>query len=362
MSLRVPNAKVEGVDLFPEKEWGLSTTEKLGLHLASRGGAAPIVVDRPFVFVTASERSRVEGIGPEALRLVGTSWNTFLDVIERSLRAVRREKAVLETSASVAMWLAARMLVNPNFVVGLRSAREEVVALFRMLRAFDPGHFGGCLVENEDGSRSFELAFQDGRLLIFNRPIDRLASGYAALLQIFQEIVSSIAAWETMRGQTDLFATDALIFIDEIDAHLHPRWQRALLPFLKRTFPNATFVVTTHAPLIVRDTEPGEAYELVRTGDHVTTRRLGSPKDWYLADLLSDAFHVDLPAPGTEAGDEPPLVDALLSFARQVQEYAASPSPELRETALRDHAALVQRMPADDPRARSLAELRGLLG
>jgi WD40 repeat protein len=43
----------------------------------------------------------------------------------------------------------------------------------------------------------------------------------------------------------------ALVLIDELDAHMHPRWQQVLVHRLKKAFPNAQFIVCTHSPLIV---------------------------------------------------------------------------------------------------------------
>lgn len=43
----------------------------------------------------------------------------------------------------------------------------------------------------------------------------------------------------------------ALILMDEIDAHMHPLWQRTLVTHLKEIFPEAQFIATTHSPLVV---------------------------------------------------------------------------------------------------------------
>lgn len=36
------------------------------------------------------------------------------------------------------------------------------------------------------------------------------------------------------------------MWIDEIELHMHPSWQRMVLPVLRKTFPNIQFIVTTH--------------------------------------------------------------------------------------------------------------------
>ena len=40
-----------------------------------------------------------------------------------------------------------------------------------------------------------------------------------------------------------------IVLIDEIDLHLHPRWQRIIVPALLEAFPKLQFVATTHSPL-----------------------------------------------------------------------------------------------------------------
>ncbi len=42
------------------------------------------------------------------------------------------------------------------------------------------------------------------------------------------------------------------VFIDEVDAHLHPQWQQKVLPVLSESFPTINFMVTTHSPFVLR--------------------------------------------------------------------------------------------------------------
>lgn len=43
----------------------------------------------------------------------------------------------------------------------------------------------------------------------------------------------------------------AIVLIDELDLHLHPKWQRTIVENLTRTFPNCQFIATTHSPQII---------------------------------------------------------------------------------------------------------------
>jgi predicted ATP-binding protein involved in virulence len=56
----------------------------------------------------------------------------------------------------------------------------------------------------------------------------------------------------------------ALVLIDEIDAHMHPGWQQALVSNLKSIFPNAQVIATTHSPLIPITCDQGEVFLVKR--------------------------------------------------------------------------------------------------
>lgn len=56
-----------------------------------------------------------------------------------------------------------------------------------------------------------------------------------------------------------------VVLIDEIELHLHPEWQRAVMPALTRTFPNCQFIVTTHSPQVLSQVKPESIFILERT-------------------------------------------------------------------------------------------------
>ncbi|GLH71319.1 ATP-binding protein [Geothrix rubra] len=50
---------------------------------------------------------------------------------------------------------------------------------------------------------------------------------------------------------------DAVVLIDEIDLHLHPKWQRQIVRNLTATFPRCQFIATTHSPQVIGEVEHG---------------------------------------------------------------------------------------------------------
>ncbi len=86
--------------------------------------------------------------------------------------------------------------------------------------------------------------------------IEELSDGYQAMFAIVLEILTQ-AALATHRVP-DPTSLEAVILIDEIEAHLHPRWQRSVVPLLREILPRCQFIVTTHSPLVVGSADLGE--------------------------------------------------------------------------------------------------------
>lgn len=63
-------------------------------------------------------------------------------------------------------------------------------------------------------------------------------------------------------------AGQGVVLIDEIDLHLHPRWQREVVTKLEATFPNCQFIITTHSPQVLGELKP-ESVMLLRDGELV---------------------------------------------------------------------------------------------
>lgn len=62
---------------------------------------------------------------------------------------------------------------------------------------------------------------------------------------------------------------DAVFLIDAVDLHLHPSWQRELIPKLLRSFPHCQFIITTHSPQILGNIKPESVFLLKREDDGI---------------------------------------------------------------------------------------------
>ncbi len=75
-----------------------------------------------------------------------------------------------------------------------------------------------------------------------------------------------------------------VVLIDEIDLHLHPSWQKAILHCLRSTFPNFQFVVTTHSPLVISQVKP-EQLRILNEGKVLTVKDFVGPFNSYGAEM-----------------------------------------------------------------------------
>ena len=97
-------------------------------------------------------------------------------------------------------------------------------------------------------------------------PLSVLSDGY---LTTTGWMLDMIARWLYM-AEKDGVSIDSefplqmtgLVLIDELDLHLHPRWQRTIIADLRKTFPKMSFVATTHNPLTLLGAREGEIYVL----------------------------------------------------------------------------------------------------
>jgi predicted ATP-binding protein involved in virulence len=93
-------------------------------------------------------------------------------------------------------------------------------------------------------------------------PFDSLSDGYRNMVAMVADIAYRTARLNPHHGQDAAKETEGVVLIDEIDLHLHPKWQRQVVNDLQKAFPKLQFIATTHSPFIIQSLEPGEVIDL----------------------------------------------------------------------------------------------------
>jgi energy-coupling factor transporter ATP-binding protein EcfA2 len=79
--------------------------------------------------------------------------------------------------------------------------------------------------------------------------LEQLSDGEALTLLLVGDLARRLT--DVRAGPDDALARAGVVLVDELEQHLHPRWQRAVLPALMATFPNVQFITTTHSPVVL---------------------------------------------------------------------------------------------------------------
>lgn len=87
-----------------------------------------------------------------------------------------------------------------------------------------------------------------------------LPDGLKSILSLVADLLRrlELIVWTTAKP---VLERDFILFLDEIDIHLHPAWQRKILPVIQKTFPNAQIFVSTHSPFVVGSVSDAWVYK-----------------------------------------------------------------------------------------------------
>jgi predicted ATP-binding protein involved in virulence len=90
--------------------------------------------------------------------------------------------------------------------------------------------------------------------------VNQLSDGEKSLLAMTGDLARRLAIANP--SLSDPCQASAVVLIDEIEQHLHPSWQRKIIPALRRTFPNCQFIITTHSPQVLSQVHKEDIFVL----------------------------------------------------------------------------------------------------
>lgn len=149
-----------------------------------------------------------------------------------------------------------------------------------------------------------------------------MSDGYRAALALLADILRHLVKAYGFEGLAERdvagklrIVRSGVVMIDEIDAHLHPEWQREIGFWLKAHFPNIQFLVTTHSPIICQAADPNGLFVLPEPGSSQEPRALSA--DEYQRIIASRPDTILLtPAFGLQNTRSPRAVAARAEYAR----------------------------------------------
>lgn len=115
--------------------------------------------------------------------------------------------------------------------------------------------------------------------------VAQLSQGEKSLMTLIGDIARRLAMMNPVLENP--LEGDGIVLIDEVDMHLHPKWQRSLITRLVTTFPNCQFVLSTHSPLVISDHKDVLLY-MLDDGDIIPVSSLyGQDANSVLMDVMN---------------------------------------------------------------------------
>lgn len=183
----------------------------------------------PILAYYGTQRLSIHKSLHEARRGVGSRYDGYADALEPA-----------SSNRLFTEWMYQQTLVelqNGKQVPQLRAVERAVCeSINEATRFFFDLKSQDLLLERVDGERL---------------PFSFLSDGYRNMVALVADIAWRAAVLNPQLGEDAASRAEGLVLIDEIDLHLHPRWQRRVLGDLRRTFPRLQFVVTTHSPQVI---------------------------------------------------------------------------------------------------------------
>ena len=147
---------------------------------------------------------------------------------------------------------------------------------------------GNPKVEYNINSDQLEITLENGQKLPFNY----LSDGYRNTIGMIADIAFRMSVLNPGLQDKVISDTPGIVLIDEIDLHLHPKWQRRIVDDLKRVFPKIQFIVTTHSPFIIQSLGIGELQIL---GDNKFNEGFPKYEDMSVEDVTEKLMDVEMP-------------------------------------------------------------------
>jgi predicted ATPase len=156
-----------------------------------------------------------------------------------------------------------------------------------------------------------------------------MSDGYRAALALLADILRHLIAAYGIGGLATRGSNGKLqiirsgvVMIDEVDAHLHPEWQREIGPWLKSHFPKIQFLVTTHSPIICQAADENGLFVLPEPGSGDMPRALTTDEYRKVISSRPDTILLT-PAFGLQNTRSPRAVEGRAEYAKLMSKQRA---------------------------------------
>lgn len=123
-------------------------------------------------------------------------------------------------------------------------------------------------------------------------PFSELSDGFRSIISWVLNLFISIV--EANSNKDNPLHSEGVVLVDELDLHLHPQGQRKIVDWLRKTFPNIQFIVSSHSPFIAQSLKQGELFVLkTQRGKTAVEQIHESFEGWRVDQILTTIFGLE---------------------------------------------------------------------
>ena len=121
---------------------------------------------------------------------------------------------------------------------------------------------------------------------------EQLSAGYKGVITIICDLIARLSERQNVE---EIANFQGIVLIDEIELHLHPKWQYSFMQKLRETFPLIQFIVTTHSPTVLLGAGMESVYyQIYKENSEVKISEQREVKNDFLNDIQSSIFNFDV--------------------------------------------------------------------
>ena len=238
-------------------------------------------------------RERLDDLRRIGLEQIRQNVRQFIAQLEQP-EFVKRRRLMLAGNSLVSDKAVQQRIINLDYAANrrnkpaIRTTLNQIATIASEITEGFPIQFKG-VVEDEEGLYP-QFQTPDGDL-----PIDVLSQGTQSIIQFVARLLLGYAEYYDF--PEDLKGKQGILIIDEIDAHLHPSWQRRIIPTLTQHFPNLQIFCSTHSPLMLAGLKEGQM-QLLRRDDNGKVTVSANTADiagWTADEILNKFMEVPNP-------------------------------------------------------------------
>ncbi|AHJ13790.1 AAA family ATPase [Sulfurospirillum multivorans] len=156
--------------------------------------------------------------------------------------------------------------------------------------------------------------------------VSNLSDGYRNIIGIVSDIAYRMAILNPTLGLDVVKKTSGVVLIDEIDLHLHPKWQKEIVGLLQELFPKVQFIATTHSPFIIQSMQSDQ---IIKLDDNSRTLEADATM-MSIEDIVENIQKIELPQMSSRKIEMLRAADEYLSILEKLEDNNSLQTEEVK--------------------------------